>query len=515
MAARQWHNGGDAMTQRSPLTLQELGLARSSSDLASLLIHGVQQDSRAIQSGDLFIARDGVAHKGIDFIESAAQKGAVVAIVDADQYADADLTGFSIPVLKVEFFNRSVGVAVSRFYGDPTQQMTVIGITGTNGKTSCAHYLAQALTAVGQKVAIMGTVGNGFLESLSTATHTTPDLINLHAMMREFKDQGADAVVMEVSSHALDQGRVAGIEFDVAALTQLSRDHLDYHKTMAVYAGAKTRLFTECGATHNVLNADDALGQTVTAMLGRSAFSYSADGQPDASLKAESVKLSDDGISMTLAFEQESIDVTVPVLGQFNVSNLLLVAAVLYRLKLKGEAIAAAMSSLKAVPGRMELFAKASSPTLVVDYAHTPDALEKALQACRAHCQGQLWVVFGCGGDRDTGKRAEMANVAETFADRVVVTSDNPRTEAPDAIIKMILDGFKTTESITALEDRREAIQCAFNHAAEADLILIAGKGHEDYQEIHGVKHPFSDRDIAASLQGLPLNESSSKESAV
>ena len=506
MARKTEYDGGDEMTTLTPRSLTELGIAAPDNGAASCLVKGVCVDSRQVREGDLFIARDGVSHRGADFIEQAAQQGAVAALLDSASSSGLDVSAFSIPVVVVENLQQRAGEIISTWFGNPSQQLRVIGITGTNGKTSCAHYLAQALTHLGQKTALIGTVGNGFVGQLSPATHTTPDVVKVHELLAGYVAQGANAVVMEVSSHALDQGRIAGVEFAVAAFTNLSRDHLDYHKTMVAYGEAKARLFTDYAVKQRVVNLDDAFGQQLYQRLkdqGIDCCGYSAIGNNKADVLPGVSELSSAGIRLSVDVSYPALDTisfSSSVVGGFNVANLLLTVAVLCRLDWKGEAIATVMSCVTAVPGRMESYIASRGTVVVVDYAHTPDALEKALAACREHCSGKLWVVFGCGGDRDTGKRAEMATIAELHADQLVITSDNPRTEDPLTIISMIVDGLSAPGAAVVFEDRRAAIEYAYAHANDDDWVLVAGKGHEDYQEVMGKKLAFSDRELAKQL---------------
>lgn len=534
-----------------PVSVQQLlGIQAGHETADDVIVTGISSDSRSVQAGDLFVARDGLSHRGIDFIEAAATAGAVAAVVERQTTQTDKLGLFSIPVYQVDNLAKKAGVYASLMWDSPSKKMTIIGVTGTNGKTSCAHYIAQALAALGQKTALLGTVGNGFPGALNTATHTTPDAISLQRMLADFYAQGAKAVVMEVSSHALDQGRVAGVEFDVVALTNLSRDHLDYHGSMDAYAAAKSQLFipsegeslhsgssdavdVECEFVSDVnrrivLNADDELGRTLAEQLranGQSFCSYSAQvssysaqvsshsaqissnsnqlsGSQQADIVVKSALLSPEGIALDLRLPDADIHFDAPVVGDFNISNLLLVVSVLHQLNIPSAQIEMAMAQVSAVPGRMQCLHRQGCPAVVIDYAHTPDALEKALLAARKHCLNQLWVVFGCGGDRDTGKRAEMAAIAEQLADKIVVTSDNPRTEDPDAIINMIMQGFAAADQVVVLPEREAAISRAIQMAGPDDLILIAGKGHEDYQDIMGVKYPFSDKAIADKWMG-------------
>ncbi|SIT09433.1 UDP-N-acetylmuramoyl-L-alanyl-D-glutamate--2,6-diaminopimelate ligase [Neptunomonas antarctica] len=515
------------MIKFMPTTLQALSIVAPDHAAANCKVMGLSSDSRHVQPGDLFVARDGITHRGVDFIEQAVDAGAIAAVVEAWTTSQDDLSCFGIPVIRIENLADKAGVFAAAMLGQPSTKMTLIGVTGTNGKTSCAHYIAQALTALGTKTALIGTVGNGFPDALNTATHTTPDAITVQRLLSDFYAQGAQAVVMEVSSHALDQGRVSGVQFDVVALTNLSRDHLDYHGSMDAYAEAKSLLFTTknvaIGVVHKkrniVLNADDDFGRQLARQLtaGNVPFClFSSDLNntqltntelnsgvlKQADVAVNQCVLSRLGVQLSLTIPGGRVRFEAPVVGDFNVSNLLLTVSVLSQLDLSAAQIEMAMAQVSAVPGRMECLTCAGRPAVVIDYAHTPDALEKALLAARKHCSQQLWIVFGCGGDRDTGKRAEMAAIAEQFADRVVVTSDNPRTESPDAIIEMIMRGFNRPGQVVTLADRYEAINMAMQQASAEDLVLVAGKGHEDYQEIMGVKYPFSDKVVVESLLG-------------
>lgn len=485
------------MTDAPDIQLKHL-LPQVPQRIAALRVSGLCLDSRCVRPGDLFFARSGVHHKGVDFIPEAVSKGAVAAVVDEQEVDEQQAQRMGLPVIRVAGLDTQIGIASSHFYGQPTREMRVIGITGTNGKTSCAHFLAQALNSCGLKTALIGTVGNGFPEQLREATHTTPDAINLHAEMARLKNEGADAVVMEVSSHALDQARVAGVQFDVAAYTNLTHDHLDYHGSMEAYAAAKARLFIDYGAPIQVLNADDAecrrlLAQECPAGGERIGFSLRS---RNAQVYAEQLEMRPQGVMFELHTPWGEVMATSPVLGEFNASNLLLVSAVLGGMGFELSNIASALASLKAVSGRMERVGGAGLPVVIVDYAHTPDALEKALQAIRSHLKGQarLWVVFGCGGDRDKAKRALMGEIAAKGADEVVLTSDNPRSENPHSILQMIKEGISTERPVHVDADRAQAIAWTIANAKDEDIVLVAGKGHETYQEINGVRHPFSDQ---------------------
>lgn len=509
-------------------SLAELFAVYSSQDKESywsqIQVSGINEDSRNIKSGDIFVARNGEHFKGTDYIAKAVANGAVAVLVDQEtvKHLAEDVSECSVPLIAIENLSEQIGNIAADVFSNVTEQMTVIGVTGTNGKTSCAHYIAQALNNNSVKSFIIGTLGNGHPDNLQEAQRTTPDACALHRLFADFYCQGAAAVIMEVSSHALDQGRVNGVSFDVVAYTNLSRDHLDYHQTMQAYAQAKTALFTRFDSKHRILNMADEynreLSEAFDAEQSASLISYCENDQYSADLWAEDLSLVN-GLRFTLASCEQKVSVNTQLLGKFNLANLLLCSAVLKALDYPLTQIQQSLNGLRPVPGRMQkvtlmsgnaqLAQQQQSPMCVVDYAHTPDALEKALQASRVHTQGKLVAVFGCGGDRDTGKRAEMAKIAEQFADRLVVTSDNPRTEDPESIIEMIVAGIKNTSDYQVMTDRREAISQAVMNASSDDVVVIAGKGHEDYQEIMNVKHPFLDAQVVEqALQARMKKES-------
>jgi UDP-N-acetylmuramoyl-L-alanyl-D-glutamate--2,6-diaminopimelate ligase len=379
------------------------------------------------------------------------------------------------------------------FYDDPAQSLSLVGITGTNGKTSTCHYVAQWLSALGYSVAVMGTVGNGRWGALEEATHTTPDAVSLYRQLAQWRAQGVRVVVMEVSSHAIDQNRVIGLSFAVLALTQVTRDHLDYHGSQAAYAAVKMRLFQQWSATELVLNVDDQLGQTL-AYQHPQARTYSMQRQAD--LQCLSYQPLVHGLQLELAVGGMYWQGVVPLFGRFNIENLLCAMACVLSLGVSAEQLLPLLPATQAVRGRMQQVRQ--QPVVVVDYAHTPDALEKALQALRAHAQqGCLWLVFGAGGNRDVGKRPLMGAVAEQLADFVLLTDDNPRYELPEQIAADIQAGM--TKVVPYVADRQQAICRAIRAAAREDVVLIAGKGHEAYQEIAGVRYAFSDEQAVAA----------------
>lgn len=468
-------------------------------------ITGLTLDSRQVRPGSLFLACAGIAHHGLEFFRQAVERGAAAVVCEPDERWDPSaiqaLAGTSsVPLYPVAGLSAEVSALAGRFYADPSHRLAVFGITGTNGKTSCSHYLAQ-LFSPEHICGVIGTVGNGLPGELESATHTTPDAVTLQAQLRDLRDRGADMVAMEVSSHALDQGRAAAVRFDVALLTNLTQDHLDYHADMAAYAAAKLRLFTDCEINCAVLNLDDPFADRVLAALpGRvRSIGYSTDvrkvPQTEQWLKATSIVPDPEGMSLTIDSSWGQGQVASRLLGRFNASNLLAALAVLlYR----GTPFATALEKLarvETVEGRMQRLGGGDLPLVVVDYAHTPDALEHALQALREHVGGRLVCVFGCGGDRDRGKRPLMGAIAERLADRVLVTDDNPRTESGDRIVAEVVAGIQQPDRVRVVRDRAVAIATAIREAQPGDLVLVAGKGHETYQLVGDEVLHFSDRE--------------------
>jgi len=409
----------------------------------------------------------------------------------------------AVPVVAVNNLAAQLGSIAARFYDEPSAKICVVGITGTNGKTSCAHFLAQALNQLGRKTALIGTVGNGFPDQLDMATHTTPDAIRVQRMLAEFCAAGAVTVVMEVSSHALEQYRVAGVNFKYGLFTNLTRDHLDYHGSMEAYGAAKAKLFTDYPLRGALINQDDAFGRELLARQELMGEAFAV-GRSQGDLHLRAYRLTPEGLEGEFRCRLGIIPFSSTLLGEFNLDNLLLVAGVLMMEGFSAQQISRTLSGLKAVPGRMEALKTAGRPMVIIDYAHTPDALEKALQGARAHCKGALWCVFGCGGDRDTGKRALMGEVADRLADQVVITSDNPRSEAPDVIIAMVASGVVRHKAVIE-PDRAAAITRTVAAANSADLVLVAGKGHENYQEISGQRIPFSDQAVCQQALGVAV----------
>ncbi len=465
-------------------------------------------DSRAVQAGDTFVAYPGTHSDGRRFIAQAIASGANAVIWDAQDFKWND--EWQLPNLAVHDLRHQAGVIADYVYAQPSLKLWMVGVTGTNGKTSISHWLAKAFSGVERKCAMLGTLGNGFTGVLQTTLNTTPDALVLHGLLGEFVAQGAQAAVMEVSSHALTQGRVNAVHYDVALLTNLTRDHLDYHGDMQSYAAAKRRLFDWASLKHAVLNLDDAFGAELAESLKDASVEIVGYGLSNASLQlAERLgirmvygnvtQMDAYGLNLRLHTSWGGAELHSKLIGRFNAANLLGALAVLLVSRVTLEDAVRELSLQKAVAGRMQNLGGKAAPAVVVDYAHTPDALEKVLVALRevtAASGGKLICVFGCGGDRDKGKRPMMGTVASKFADVRIVTSDNPRGENPNAIIEAIVAGMSGDYQV--IEDRARAITHAIEKAKPNDTVLLAGKGHEDYQEIAGVRHPFSDSEIAS-----------------
>lgn len=387
-----------------------------------------------------------------------------------------------------------VGRIADRFFEHPSQRLRLIGVTGTNGKTSVCQYVAQLLRETGTPCGILGTLGYGMPGSLQPATHTTPDAVQVNRVLSRIVKHEGRAAVMEVSSHALDQGRVDNISMTGAVFTNLTRDHLDYHGSMEAYGAAKARLFEREELHFSVINFDDPFGRQLFEQLeGKCDRVRYSLHEAQTELWLREFRPTDDGFEAEVDGEWGRFVIAVPLMGSFNASNVLAAMATVLTLGVPVDRVQQAVGRLAPPPGRLERFDGANGVRVVVDYAHTADALANALAALRPHVDGELICVFGCGGDRDTGKRPDMAREAEKLADRVVVTDDNPRSEHPEAIARDILAGFSDSAKVTVIHDRAEAIQSAIRSATPNDLVLIAGKGHEAYQEIAGQKYPFSD----------------------
>jgi UDP-N-acetylmuramoyl-L-alanyl-D-glutamate--2,6-diaminopimelate ligase len=455
-------------------------------------------DSREVTAGDVFLAVPGGRHDGRSHIAAAVERGAVAVLAEGQTGSLQAVVG--APVLEVEGLRGWLGALAAEWYGAPSAALLSVGVTGTNGKTSCSQWIAQALTRAGRRCAVIGTVGSGFPdEALAAATLTTPDAVSLQRAVSRLAGRGAQALAMEVSSIGLEQGRVEGMHFDSALFTNLTRDHLDYHGSMAAYEAAKRRLFDWPGLRHAVVNLDDEAGARIASRVLERGVPLTTTSLRDRSLPGASALMASDlhataaGMSFTLSLGERHTRVAVPLVGSFNAANLLGVVGVLLAAGIDFDAAAASLPHLVPPPGRMQVVSRPHAPLAVIDYAHTPDALAQALAALRPLSDargGQLWAVFGAGGDRDPGKRAPMGAAAAQGADRVLITSDNPRTEDPAHIAAQVAEGAPGARCVL---DRAQAITEALMNAASDDVVLIAGKGHEDTQDVGGRKLPFSD----------------------
>ena len=474
-------------------------------------------DSREIKRGDTFVAYAGEKTDGRQFIAQAIERGANAVIWESDNFAREFIwnDAWQVPNLGVSDLRHRAGWLADAVYGAPSEKLWMVGITGTNGKTSTSHWITQALNDMGKRCALIGTLGNGFLGALQTSANTTPDAIHVHGMLADYVREGAQAVAMEVSSHALSQGRVNGVRFDVAMLTNLSRDHLDYHGDMQNYAAAKRKLFDWQQLKFAVLNLDDAFGRELAEQLQDADVEVIGYGLSDQALQLAErlglrmvygslLEMTGQGLRLVVHSSWGAAQLDSALVGRFNAENLLGALAVLLVRGIGlsdiglGEAVRS-LSKVQPVAGRMQRLGDVRQPTVIVDYAHSPDALEKVLLALRevsVSSGNKLICVFGCGGDRDRGKRAMMGKVAEKFSDLCIVTSDNPRSENPRDIIAEIVSGMSGANH-EVIVDRAVAIHHAVGQAQPSDTVLIAGTGHENYQEINGVKHPFSDELIA------------------
>jgi len=461
-------------------------------------------DSRQVGAGDTFLAYPGETRDGRDYISQAIANGAASVLWDADDFSWN--ARWRVPNAGIRHLRRKAGVIASEVYGKPSAQLWSIGVTGTNGKTSCSQWIAQSLNRARRKCAVIGTLGSGFPGRLDAQINTTPDAVSLHQRMRLLANAGARAVCMEVSSHGLAQHRLAGVEFDVALLTNLTRDHLDYHGTMRRYKAAKARLFRWPTLSHAVLNLDDAFGRELAQRWKHPSaqpLGYGFGSRPARSrmplVKGRNLRLDLEGLSFDIDSPWGRATLRSSLIGGFNAANLLGSLATLLASDVGMDQSIAALEKVAAVPGRTERYGGGIKPLVIVDYAHTPDALEKVLQTLRAASgsRGRLFCVFGCGGDRDRGKRPLMGAAAAKYADHVIITSDNPRSEDPEQIIADIAEGISVR--CERVPDRRRAVLQALTAARRGDVVLIAGKGHERYQEIRGVRHRYSDAAVVRS----------------
>lgn len=468
-------------------------------------LQGLALDSREIGPGYLFLAVQGHDHHGLKHLADARRRGAIATAYDPEGAVEY-LPGLNgLPAFAVRELAQQAGPIAACFYADPSAMQQVVAVTGTNGKTSVSLLTAETLTQLGKPCGLLGTLGYGVYGRLLPGEHTTPDAVNVQAWLARFRDAKIRYASMEASSHALDQGRMQGVHVSVAVFTNLTRDHLDYHGNMAAYGAAKRRLFEMPGLAHAVINLDDAFGRELAAALPAriALIGYTLENRrvPHAQiLQATQLSLNTGGTQFDVAGDFGNGQVNTRLLGRFNVQNLLAVLGVLQSLEVPFAQALTVLNQVGTVPGRMQCFGGGQHPLVVVDYAHTPDALEKALTAARAHCAGALWCIFGCGGERDRGKRPQMGALAEKLADHIIITDDNPRHEDGDAIVADILDGITHRRHLRVQRDRARAIAEALQLARSGDVLLVAGKGHEEYQIVGDQHLPYSDRDTVQRL---------------
>lgn len=487
------------------LPLRELLNVFAIESTSQAVVRSITLDSRNVVEGSVFFACKGHAVDGRDFVLQAQAAGAVGIIYEA---AEAKLPSeLTVDSFAVHGLANMIGFAANAFYQNPSQELQVFGVTGTNGKTTCCYLLVQALAALGMNAAMIGTLGisisgagTGTLNKLNSSGLTTPDPIAVHAALAEFRDNGVTQVCMEVSSHALDQGRVSGVEFFCTLFTNLSRDHLDYHGDMSAYGLAKQRLFTDFHSELAVTNANDELGSRLIDVANADFIvQYGKGGD----VVADDVQLGSQGIELVIEGNGVEFEIQTPLIGKVNIPNIEMLVSTLLALSTSVADIQQILSTLLPAPGRMELLTAPDRANVVVDYAHTPDALEKALLSVKEHCEGELWCVFGCGGDRDAGKRPIMGQLAAKHADQLVITNDNPRSEDQASIAENIEAGVPNSSACQIILDRAEAIAHAIACASEHDWVLVAGKGHETTQTIGSHTLEFSDREHVAGLLGL------------
>lgn len=472
-------------------------------------INALVQDNRKARSGNLFIAHQGFNTHGLLYAQDAVDKGVSVVLWDGDVEGRDEILNLiasKVTCIHCENLKFKVGAIASRFYDQPSLSLNVIGVTGTDGKTSIAHFLAQCLDAYDVHCGVLGTLGNGFVNDLHPTGMTTADALLVQKTLSDIHHAGARHVVMEVSSHGLDQGRVSGVAFTTAVFSNLGSDHLDYHGTTDAYGAAKKRLFYTPGLGAAVINLDDEFGRALAREVRDQVCVWGYSQQADISayqdcadyfVHALDIEPFELGYHLRVKTPKGAGHFDIPLLGRFNVSNALAVLATLLVSHFSFDKAATSLSSMHPVDGRVQIIAEPDKPVVVVDYAHTEQGLRAVCQSMREHFQGNMWCVFGCGGDRDRGKRPLMAKVAEQYADRIIVTTDNPRHEDPQAIISEIMAGFSSTDNVEAVLDRRQAIDIAISNAQPGDVVLLAGKGHETSQIVEDIHIAFDDRRVA------------------
>ena len=481
-----------------------------------ITINAIVQDNRKARSGNLFIAHQGFNTHGLLYAQDAVAKGVSVILWDGDLGFNNDkrneiLDSISNKVLCIQCHDLKSKVSdiASRYYEQPSLSLNVIGVTGTDGKTSIAHFLAQCLDAYDVHCGVLGTLGNGFINDLHSTGLTTVDALSVQKTLAEIQQAGARHVVMEVSSHGLDQGRVNGVAFTTAVFSNMASDHLDYHGTQDNYVAAKKRLFYTPGLGSAVINLDDEFGRALAKEVRDHVCVWGYSLEKDISaykdcadyfINATEIKPFERGCHLSVSTPEGDGSFDIPLLGRFNVSNALAVLSTLLVSQFSLEKAIKSLAAIHSVDGRVEIIAEDDKPVVVVDYAHTEQGLSAVCQSMRDHFSGDVWCVFGCGGDRDRSKRPLMAKVAEKYADKIIVTTDNPRHEDPQSIIDEVLTGFSSLDNVEAVLDRRQAIDIAISNAQPGDVVLLAGKGHETSQIVGDVHIAFDDRRVAREL---------------
>ncbi len=474
------------------------------------MITGLSINSQTTQAGDLFLALQGLNSHGLEFAAQAVSKGAAAIAWEVSENVDGFLNKIDkkINCIPVADLQQHVSAIADKFYSSPSKQINLIGVTGTDGKTSVSQFIAQGLKKLNQTCAVIGTLGYGVYPDLSEATHTTPDAVRVQSLLHEFVQQKSKYAVIEASSHGLSQGRLSGVQINTAVFTNLGRDHMDYHANLKEYGEAKRILFAMPGLNNAVINVDDTFGQQLANEFANkiNLITYAVQKHHQSKrseigsyIYAKKIRAEKTLTTIELDTSWGEATIQINLLGTFNVSNVMATMGALLASGYRFEEVVNIMPSLHTIAGRMQAVnhIDINKPTVIIDYAHTPQALQNVLQSLQEHSSSKLWCVFGCGGDRDSGKRSLMAQAVEQFATHAIVTDDNPRTENPDAITKQIISGFSTDAVYTLIHDRKEAIEYAIQNAAAEDIVLLAGKGHETVQIINNEHLPFDDYEIA------------------
>jgi UDP-N-acetylmuramoyl-L-alanyl-D-glutamate--2,6-diaminopimelate ligase len=490
------------------ITLQDLVDGLADTDfIPDVAVSGISCDSRTATRGDVFIACKGHATNGIEYIENAIKAGVVAVLVDAIDMEKVSETN-QIPVVSCNRLQTNIGIIASRFYGHPSSKIFIIGVTGTNGKTSISHFISEAFSNVKKKTGLIGTLGSGVYGELTATLNTTPDPITIQRQLNEFVNAEIGIAVIEASSHGLDQHRLAGVEFGVAVYTNLTEEHLDYHENMESYGKAKRKLFQTPNLQHGVINIDDSFGKELYAEFSDTlnvipyAIVDTFDNIPDKGVFAKIISSELDHMELLIQSHWGQGTLLCNIGGLFNAYNLLAALSCLCITGIPLESALTQLSRVHGVAGRLQPIKERNSPTVIIDYAHTPDALRSVLNELDSYSPPRLITVFGCGGNRDKNKRASMGDIAAQFSNTVILTSDNPRFEDPDEIIADICEGIKDDAEVLVEVNREQAIKKAIALADFEDVILIAGKGHETYQEIQGKKYPFNDAQLVRNLIG-------------